>query len=418
MKRLFLALALTALSSTLTRADKLRINTDPPGATVEIDGITVGKTPYETNLPGGYFHGTRTVWGARLSHQMHLRLSLSGYLSKEIDMANGPMHWMALNGTYHGDYWVFKTNNFSFQLDKATETFTGSITANLSNGTPVVMRPELPLEEIVRATTPSVLVLRNSEGSGTGFLITDTGVAVTNAHVASGSGALTALSSTQQQIDAKVVYVDRNMDIALVKLEGKDFPYLKLADISNVPVGATAIAIGNPPNGLQNTVTKGVVSGIGSRADSPGTWIQTDAAINPGNSGGPLLNAQGEVIGITTMKEFLSSDGRPLQGIGFALSSRDLLAVLQRFYPAISAPQAVPPELGNAGTGRVTVSSATDGADIFVDGKFVGNAPSTLTLPSGSHKIEVKSPNSATWERDLEVMKDSDVQLKAAPKPQ
>ena len=400
------------------RADKLRINTDPPGAAVEIDGINIGTTPFERNVPGGYFHGTRTVWGARLGHQMHLRLSLPGYLSKDIDMAEGPFHWMALNGTYHGDYWILKTSNFSFQLEKATETFTGNIVADVHNAGPVVMRPEVPLEQVVRNTTPSILRLQNSEGSGTGFLITDTGVAVTNAHVASSSETLTAFNFDQSQFDAKVVYIDRVLDIALVKLQGTSFPHLKLADLSNVAVGSTAIAIGNPGKGMPNTVTKGIVSAVGSRAKDPGTWVQTDAAINPGNSGGPLLNAQGEVIGITTMKEFVSSDGRPLQGIGFALSSKDLLSVLERFYPTVSAQNAVAPEIKEAGSGRVTVSSPTDGADIFVDGKFVGNAPSTLTLSAGPHKIEVKAPKSATWQRDLEVMKDSDVQLKALPEPQ
>src|SRR5438270_912535 len=166
MKRLLLVLPLLAWLTTLAKADKLRIDTDPPGATVEVDGIVVGSTPFERNLPGGYFHGTRTVFGAKLGHQMHLRLSLSGYLSKDIDMANGPMRWMSLDGTYHGDYWILKTNNFSFALEKATQTFTGNINASLSNSAPVVMRAELPLEEVVRQTTPSVLLLQNPEGFG------------------------------------------------------------------------------------------------------------------------------------------------------------------------------------------------------------------------------------------------------------
>lgn len=154
--------------------------------------------------------------------------------------------------------------------------------------------------------------------------------------------------------------------------------------------------------------------------NEPGTWIQTDAAINPGNSGGPLLNSAGEVIGITTQKRFVSSDGRPLQGIGFALSSADLTTVLRRFYPNIS----VQPRTKKAeqqftatqqfnGNGKVSVSSDVESADIYVDGKFVGNAPSALNLTEGPHKIEVKAPNRASWSRDLEVIKGSDVSLKA-----
>jgi serine protease Do len=78
------------------------------------------------------------------------------------------------------------------------------------------------------------------------------------------------------------------------------------------------------------TVTKGIVSALGKfSAAGPGIWIQTDAAINPGNSGGPLLNTEGEVIGINTLK----LERRSVSGIGFALSATDLLAVLRKFYP-------------------------------------------------------------------------------------
>src|ERR1700737_114939 len=101
------------------------------------------------------------------------------------------------------------------------------------------------------------------------------------------------------------------------RLDAKGLPALRLADISTVRAGQPVIAIGNPTEGLPNTVTKGIVSGVGKfselqgltqneglefeRTYGAGTWIQTDAAINPGNSGGPLLNAQGEVIGVTTL---------------------------------------------------------------------------------------------------------------------
>ena len=97
---------------------------------------------------------------------------------------------------------------------------------------------------------------------------------------------------------------------------------------------------------MSDTVTRGIVSAIGpSPLKDPGTWIQTDASINPGNSGGPLLNSQGEVIGINAEKSFESSDGRPLQGLAFALSARDLIEVLHRFYPDV-APEPSPSKSG------------------------------------------------------------------------
>lgn len=145
--------------------------------------------------------------------------------------------------------------------------------------------------------------------------------------------------------------------------------------------------------------------------NEPGLWIQTDTAINPGNSGGPLLNGAGDVVGITTQKQFLSGDGRPLQGIGFALSSSDLLTVLQKFFPNVTQVQSGQEQ--HKGKGHVSITADVEGADVYIDGKFVGNAPATFTLPSGTHKIEVKDQTGGVWQRDLEVLEDSDVKLTA-----
>lgn len=187
-------------------------------------------------------------------------------------------------------------------------------------------------------------------------------------------------------------------------------PHLSLADISRVHQGQTVIAIGNPGHGLPNSVTRGIVSAVGhDRESGPGTWIQTDASINPGNSGGPLLNAYGEVIGINTLKKRDPQDPNvALPGMSFALSSSDLLQVLRRFYPdaVLSTPASVP-----NGRGSVTLASDPPGAEIYIDGKFVGQTPSTIQLPSGTHLIEVRSRGKQDWERDLDVLKDSQLTL-------
>src|SRR5215472_8261846 len=117
---LFLAsctLIYLALSPRCAAKDYLTINTQPPGATVELDGVVVGKTPYSVEISGGYLHGSHSVFGKLLRHQLHLKLSLEGYLSKEMDLANGPTPWVALNGTNHGDYWILKTDTFNFTLE-------------------------------------------------------------------------------------------------------------------------------------------------------------------------------------------------------------------------------------------------------------------------------------------------------------
>ena len=103
----FSVLALLLLPHPLN-AETLKITSNPSGATVEIDGVVAGTTPYEVKLPGGYFHKTHSVFGARLEHPMILRISKDGYATKEIVMTEGPMRWVALNGTDNGDYWVLK----------------------------------------------------------------------------------------------------------------------------------------------------------------------------------------------------------------------------------------------------------------------------------------------------------------------
>jgi S1-C subfamily serine protease len=389
----------------------LTITSEPSGATVEINGKVVGKTPYRVEIPAGYLQGAKTVFGKLLRQPTHLRLTLDGYLPKETELTNGPLQWIAYNGTNHGDYWLLKSETFNFTLDKAATTFTGTVQVALSNSAPAVMRSALPVEDIVRNSSPAVLFLQSSEGTGSGFLISETGIAVTNAHVARAQTELIATAGNGQSFQAKVIYIDPALDIALIKLEGAGFPHLRLADVGSVQSGSSVIAIGTPSKGFQNSVTKGVVGGIGPLTKEPGTWVQTDAAINPGNSGGPLLNSSGEVVGITTQRPFLSSDGRPLQGIGFALSSSDLLTVLQRFYPNVSA--VAPSQVEHRGKGKVSISADVEGADIYIDGKFVGNAPGTFSLTSGPHAIEVKAQSRTDWKRELEVMEDSEVRLSA-----
>jgi serine protease Do len=218
---------------------------------------------------------------------MLLRVSLDGYGAKEITMTEGPMHWMAVNGTYHGDYWLLKTDHFDVVLE----------------------------QELVEKSKPAVVLLTVSSRLGSGFLVTDTGVIVTNAHVVRGEQTATAVLSSGQKLEAKVVYIDPEMDIALVKVEGTGFQHLALTDVANVRQGQTVVAIGNPGLGMPFSVTKGIVSAVGGSAmTTHGTWIQTDAAINPGNSGGPLLNAYGDVVGMNTWK--VVEQGT--QSLGFA----------------------------------------------------------------------------------------------------
>ncbi len=367
------------------------------------------------------------------------RVSLAGYATKELTLTDGPMDWVSLNGRSHGDYWLLKSDRFQVELQPISEIFTGMVAANVS-GTISTLQPALSSEEVVRQTKPAVVYLKGLDKAGSGFFVTGTGVIVTNAHVARGEESLLAVLSTGEQLEAKVVYIDPELDIALAKVDAppkkNDFPHLTLISDNGVRQGEAVLAIGNPGDAMLFSVTRGIVSAVGRFSNAgPGTWVQTDAPINPGNSGGPLLNLRGEVVGINTLKVIRKS----VHGIGFALSSSNVLEVLHRFYPDLSPARqegAATPEKADAaqepdnvepssvssplvpdGVGTIILSSVPDGAEIFVDEKFHGNTPATLKIPAGSHAILLKFPGRTDWKRTLEVLKSSKVTLRATLDP-
>jgi len=412
-------LAAISLSASAIAADTLKITSTPPGATVELDGVMVGKTPYQVNYPGGYFHGTKTVFGSLLQHPMRVRVSLKGHLTKEMLLTDGPMERVNSNGKVRQQYYLLKSDHFDFPLEKVEEALTGAPETSAGAGGRAAPRRELSVEEIVRRAGPAVILLRGSQVQGTGFLITDTGVIATNAHVVRDETRLLAVLSPGVDRPARIVYVDAELDFALVKIEGAGMPHLVLADLSRVSAGQSVVAIGNPGAGMPNSVTKGIVSAVGPKPElGSGTWIQTDAAVNPGNSGGPLLDASGEVIGINTARAVAGPSGPAVSGIGFALSSADMLRVLRRFYPGVAVEKLSAPAAAETGTGSVTISSDPEGAEITIDGKFVGTTPSTLRLPAGPHEVEVKATGRRAWRRTLEVLKDSEASLKATLEPE
>lgn len=155
-------------------------------------------------------------------------------------------------------------------------------------------------------------------GQGSGFIVDNSGIILTNAHVVKGADTVTVVLRDGRSFTGEVRGIDEPTDLAVVKIDGENLPVASLGSSENVRVGDWAIAVGNPL-GLDNTVTLGIVSTLkrpSSQAGIPDKrldFIQTDAAINPGNSGGPLVNDRGEVIGINTA---IRADG---QGIGFAI---------------------------------------------------------------------------------------------------
>lgn len=169
-------------------------------------------------------------------------------------------------------------------------------------------------------------------GGGSGFLVSKDGLIVTNRHVVEDKDAeYTVYTNDGKKHTAKVVARDQVLDVALIKIDGNDFPYLEFANSDDLKVGQSVIAIGNALGEFRNTVSVGVVSGLSrsiiagdnfGQSEALDHVIQTDAAINPGNSGGPLLNLRGQVVGVDV------AVAQGSQSIGFALPVNSIKSVV------------------------------------------------------------------------------------------
>ncbi|PSN19021.1 serine protease [filamentous cyanobacterium CCP5] len=165
--------------------------------------------------------------------------------------------------------------------------------------------PDMPSEQIER-------------GVGSGFILSHDGRIITNAHVVDGADTVKVTLKDGRSFDGKVLGEDTVTDVAVVQVDAKDLPTVNLGNSDQLRPGEWAVAIGNPL-GLDNTVTAGIISATGRSSGEVGVpdkrvdFIQTDAAINPGNSGGPLLNEQGQVVGMNT------AIIQGAQSIGFAI---------------------------------------------------------------------------------------------------
>jgi S1-C subfamily serine protease len=227
---------------------------------------------------------------------------------------------------------------------KGTPTLAASAGGGL--GAREIYKRDAPGVVFIRAQTlrtdPSpfdVFTPQPTEATGSGFVIDEDGLIVTNAHVVAAATAIRVTFSDKHTVSAKPVGKDPDTDLALLRVDpdGLDLHPLELGDSGSVQVGDPTVAIGNP-FGLERTLTTGVVSALQRRLTAPSGFaidnvIQTDAALNPGNSGGPLLDANGRVIGINSQIA-TGGDGSSggSVGIGFAVpvnTAKDVIPQLQ-----------------------------------------------------------------------------------------
>lgn len=229
-----------------------------------------------------------------------------------------------------------------FPLNNPLTTVTTS-----SGKTLQVTNEESAVINVVDAASPAVVSILAkgidpfsgnlaTQSAGTGFIVRGDGVVVTNSHVVSDtSSTYTVITKDKKTYPATKISRDPSNDVAVLRIEGTNFPTIKLGDSAAIKVGQSVVAIGNALGKFDNTVTSGVVSGtgrgitasdqLGQGSETLSGLIQTDAAINPGNSGGPLLNLAGEVIGINTA----AASGA--QNLGFAIPANTIKTILDNY---------------------------------------------------------------------------------------
>ena len=233
----------------------------------------------------------------------------------------------------------------------AVLTVSFASSANAQSESDVLRRWDESVDALVRRVSPSVVqimvtgygavsegargnadvVIGRQKAIGSGFVIDASGYIVTNAHVVNGAqrvqvalpggpadGTIAgSFAARITVIPARVIGVSRDIDLALLKVDAANLTALPVANFRNLRQGETVFAFGSP-QGLRNSVTHGIISAVARQTDpdSPMVYIQTDAPINPGNSGGPLVNVNGEVVGVNT---FILSESGGAEGLGFAI---------------------------------------------------------------------------------------------------
>ncbi|MFD3155405.1 S1C family serine protease [Haloimpatiens sp. FM7330] len=243
------------------------------------------------------------------------------------------------------------------------------------------------INKVAKEVGPSVVGVSNHaenfygsqlKGSGSGIIFDKNGYIVTNYHVIEGASKITVKLSNGKTYDAKLIGSDPRTDLAVIKIDGSNFPAAKFGDSSKVKVGDIAIAIGNPlGDEFAGSVTSGIISAVNRKmtvGEAEYKVLQTDAAINPGNSGGALCNENGEIIGINSLK---IGTNKNAEGMGFAITMNSAKGIIDSL---MKYGQVARPELGITGA---SVESR--------DGKIKGVGIQSVIPGSGAEKAGLSS---------------------------
>jgi serine protease Do len=398
----FAALFATCSTVCFGGPKKVSFVTIPPGAEVEVNGSVTCTTPCSIEVPDYYFGSKHTAFSKHGITPITVRLLKDGYAPKTVEVTTGPIHWKNLEGNNLYDYYLVNSTNFTIRLESVSSFFgkpeprpvETTVVSTTSSGM-ASGGSAMGNEEIVKQAMPAIVVVSTSEGWGSGFFVSQKGVVVTNAHVVRGHLSATVVTSSGKSMESSQIYIDQDRDLALIKLPDGDYPFLKISHyLPNV--GADVLAIGSPGVGstiMTDTVTRGIVSGVRDFKD--GTWIQTDAAINHGNSGGPLIDRKGEVVGVNTLRASPSE----YSGMGFSLSSTEISKLVYSKFGVQLDGDSAPSQVGS-----VSLTSNPSGADIEVDGVFVGTTPADLPIGSGERTVRITKNGFSSFERKVRIV--------------
>ena len=214
---------------------------------------------------------------------------------------------------------------------EATQASAPAVQVNFVGAETLTGETRSALAELVERIHPAVVQVVAGSGGGSGFIVNPNGLLVTNSHVVDGFDSVDVILSDRSRYAGKVLARDDGRDLASVEIQGGgQFVALAVGDAAAMRLGDEVLALGYPSVaqglGISLTVTRGIISAV--RSVDGIDLFQTDAALNPGNSGGPLVNLAGEAIGVNTLRVMQTESGRPVSGVGLAVSSAELTGLL------------------------------------------------------------------------------------------
>lgn len=299
----------------------VKFETVPSSAQVELNGSVVCSTPCSINVPAYYFGNEYTAFSKHEKEPINVRLLKEGCAPKAITITTGPLQWQNAVGMKLYEFYLVRSNEFSVHLDapeshddsykvldsqpKAAEERTSSA---CGRSTTAIRK------ELVNSAMGAVVAISTPSGLGSGFLVSSDGILVTDSNLIDSYRTVTVIFFDGKTVGASSVYVDKDKDLAVAKIPGSNYPYLKLSK-AMPPAGADVFQIGSPravSGPHTSTITQAIV--IAVRRIRSHAWIETDAPFDHDNSGGPVLDRSGEVVGVNTPK-------RSAEGPGFNISA-------------------------------------------------------------------------------------------------